>query len=72
MTLVLTTGATAQKDGFLFNDWSDFDNRENDDLELPVLPNHGLDGNQSPLGGGLLVLTALGAGYAALRRREDR
>ncbi len=72
MTLVLTTGATAQNDGFLFNDWSDFDNRDRKDLELPTLPQHGLDGNQSPLGGGLLVLTALGAGYAALRRREDR
>ncbi|MCQ2316674.1 MAG: hypothetical protein MJZ85_08365 [Bacteroidales bacterium] len=72
--LGLTTGATAQKDGFLFNDWSDFDNRDRNDLELPVLPDHALNGNQdaAPLGGGLLVLTALGAGYAALRRREDR
>ena len=68
--LGLTIGATAQSDGF-FNNWSDFDNRDND-LDLPALPSeHGYTGNQSaPLGSGLLVLTALGAGYAALKRKD--
>ncbi len=70
ITLGLATGAMAQSDGF-FNNWSDFDNRENDDLELPTLPQHGLNGNQNaPLGGGLLILTALGAGYALSKRRD--
>ena len=60
----------AQTDSF-FNNWSDFDNREND-LDLPALPGgHGYTGNQStPLGSGLLVLTALGAGYALSKRRD--
>ncbi len=70
MTLGLTIGAMAQSDGF-FNNWSNSDDRDNDDLELPALPEHGLNGNQSaPLGSGLLILTALGAGYAALKRRD--
>ena len=70
ITLGLTTGAMAQSDGF-FNNWSDFDNREDNGLELPALPQHGLNGNQdAPLGGGLLILTALGAGYALSKRRD--
>ncbi len=69
--LGLTAGAAAQNDDFI-NDWDDFDNRDLEEWELPALPNHGLDGNQdaAPLGGGLLVLTALGAGYAALRKKD--
>ena len=72
ITLGLTAGAMAQTDSF-FNNWSDFDNRDND-LDLPALPSeHGFTGNQdTPLGSGLLVLTALGAGYAALKRKEER
>ena len=70
ITLGLATGAMAQSDGF-FNNWSDFDNREND-VDLPALPSeHGYTGNQNaPLGSGLLILTALGAGYAALKRKD--
>lgn len=68
--LGFTAGAMAQSDGF-FNNWKDFDNRE-DEFEMPSLPAHGLYGDQdAPLGGGLLILTALGAGYAALRKRRD-
>lgn len=72
ITLGLTAGAMAQTDAF-FSDWSDFDNRENN-VDLPALPGeHGYTGNQNaPLGSGLLVLTALGAGYAALKRKEER
>lgn len=70
ITLGVTMGAMAQSDGF-FNNWKDFDNRE-DEFEMPSLPVHGLYGDQdAPLGGGLLILTALGAGYAALRKRRD-
>lgn len=70
ITLGLTAGAMAQTDAF-FSDWSDFDNRENG-VDLPALPgDHGYTGNQSaPLGSGLLVLTALGAGYALSKRRD--
>ena len=70
ITLGLTAGAMAQTDAF-FSDWSDFDNRENG-VDLPALPgDHGYTGNQNaPLGSGLLVLTALGAGYALSKRRD--
>ncbi|MCQ2319382.1 MAG: hypothetical protein MJZ90_10775 [Bacteroidales bacterium] len=67
--LGFTAGAMAQSDGF-FNNWNNFDNRE-DGLELPALPNHALSGDQpAPLGSGLLILTALGAGYALSKRRD--
>ncbi|MCQ2306849.1 MAG: hypothetical protein MJ000_04695 [Bacteroidales bacterium] len=68
ITIGLITSAMAQSDGF-FNDWKDFDNRDNGS-DLPELPNGGLTGDQpTPLGGGLLILTALGAGYAVSKRR---
>ena len=68
ITLGLITGAMAQSDGF-FNSYS-MDNMRND-TDLPELPNGGLTGNQStPLGGGLLILTALGAGYAVAKRKD--
>ncbi len=75
LTLGLTMGAMAQTDAF-FSDYESFSNREGeggDNPDLPMLPGgHGEIGNQSPLGSGLLILTALGAGYAALKRKEER
>ena len=64
-------GAMAQSDAF-FSDWSNSDNRESSGLDLPALPSeHGFTGNQStPLGSGLLILTALGAGYAVAKKRD--
>ena len=78
IALVLTIGlcANAQRggrDGF-FNSWSDVDNGlDRDPLAMPTLPNsHGnMDDIDAPLGSGLLVLTALGAGYALKKRREE-
>ena len=69
ITLGLAFGASAQSDGF-FGNWSNADNRDVNG-ELPSLPNHGLSDNQNaPLGSGLLILTALGAGYALSKRRD--
>ena len=71
ITLGLAFGASAQSDGF-FSNWNNADDRDVNG-ELPSLPDHGLSGNQdAPLGGGLLVLTALGAGYAVAKRRDER
>lgn len=68
--LGLTMGAVAQNDGF-FNNWSDVDNRDNG-TDLPELPLGGQIGNQNtPLGSGLLILTALGAGYAISKRKTE-
>ncbi|MBP9995448.1 MAG: hypothetical protein KBT67_11045 [bacterium] len=66
--LGLTAGAAAQNDGFIYNGQMYNDMRTSEDQTMLGIPDGGQIGNQSPLGGGLLVLTALGAGYAALRR----
>ena len=76
IAIVMTMGlcANAQSDGFF--KWNDADNEMNreisnsgDPFALPVY--HGADNNpNAPLGSGLLVLTALGAGYAVARKRK--
>lgn len=80
IAIVLMMGFCASaQDGF-FNSWDDVSNgvnRDGDDptlgnISLPGVPgSHGNGGNvTAPLGSGLLVLTALGAGYAVARRKE--
>ena len=73
--LGLTANAQGKKDAF-FNEW-DNNNRGSvfDDLLLPTAA--GMVGGGSfgsdqpaPLGSGLVVLTALGAGYAVVRKRK--
>ncbi len=77
IALVLTMGFGAKAqiglgltDSF-FNDWAQSDlMREVTLINLPT--DHGLTGDvNAPLGSGLLVLTALGAGYAMARRKRD-
>ena len=65
----------AQNDGFF--QWTDLDNEDvyrmnpYDNLELGLPTAHGLNhDSDAPLGSGMLVLTALGAGYAAARHRR--
>ena len=79
IVLTMSLGASAQyfnggKDGF-FNDWEDVDNGldRTGAVEMPALPyQHGDDQDQeAPLGSGLVILTALGAGYAVARRRKE-
>lgn len=73
LTIGLTANAQGRRDG-LFSDWDN--NREIIDASDPmplVLGGSvgGLEGNQgAPLGSGLLVLTALGAGYAIARKHK--
>lgn len=73
LVLAIGLGANAQRDSF-FNDWEDVGNGlDRDAITMPGLPgSHGLVTNESaPLGSGLLVLTALGAGYMIARRRKE-
>ena len=73
IVLMVSFTASAQRDSF-FNDWEDIDNRVDvGGIELPTLPgSHGFDYDvNAPLGSGLLILTALGAGYALKKRREE-
>ena len=47
----------------------------NRDATTPMLPTHGLDGNQNadaPLGTGIAVLTALGAAYLVGKKRSKK
>ena len=73
-TMVL--GAGAQTDGFFSGDDGGYNNRASG---LPIVPGDGVgslthDPNayETPLGGGLLVLTALGAGYLITKSRKDK
>ncbi len=79
LVLALGLGASAQRDGY-FNDWNDVSNGlENyNDFEngligtvLPGLPGHYGGDQPAPLGSGLLILTALGAGYAVAKKRRE-
>ena len=73
IVLMVSFTASAQRDSF-FNDWEDVDNRVNvSGIDLPTLPgSHGWDDDiNAPLGSGLLVLTALGAGYAVAHRKRE-
>ncbi|MBR6438555.1 MAG: hypothetical protein IKS65_05160 [Bacteroidales bacterium] len=78
IAIVLTFGLTANaqgRDGFFSNYDNGYGDRTGNNVEI-VAPNHGINGYASgngveaPLGSGLLVLTALGAGYAVARRRQ--
>jgi len=73
ITLGLTMGAVAQTDNF-FGNWNDFENRDGG-LEMPGLPgHHGFDDDYSaetPVGSALLILTALGAGYAVSKKKKE-
>ena len=68
--------ASAQRDGY-FNNWDDVSNgldRVNiyEPTRDPGLPGgHGGGDTPAPLGTGIAVLTALGAGYAMLKKREE-
>ena len=72
LSLVITIGfgASAQSDGWFKASGEDSYNERNASFGLPT--EHGMTNDQSaPLGEGLLILTAMGAGYAIARRKRD-
>ena len=80
ITIVLTMvlGASAQSDGFFKNYRDDvYGDRggSGSDPLMPALPGGGVGAYNTdqgaPLGSGLLVLTALGAGYAVYRKKRS-
>jgi hypothetical protein len=78
IALIITLGLTANaqySDGF-FNDWDNGLDRTGtgNDIGFVLPTNHGngLDTPSAPLGSGLLIFTALGAGYAVSRRRNSK
>ena len=71
ITLSLTASAQSYNDSFV--DWTDSDaGRTSVDWAIVFPASHftNTDQNGAPLGSGLLILTALGAGYAAARKRK--
>ena len=72
--MTLAFSATAQSD--VFFKWNDADNETYRDIDNGInfaLPSgHGFnyDNNATPLGSGLIIFGALGAGYAAARRKR--
>ena len=78
LVLIVGLGANAQRDSY-FNDWKDvgngldqFNDFDNGLTRDPVFPGHNGGDTPAPLGSGLLVLTALGAGYMVARRKREK
>ena len=73
LIITISVTATAQSDGF-FRSYgnNDYTNRTNDNtFVLPNAHNTNNDYDSAPIGGGLLILTTLGAGYALKKRRKS-
>lgn len=78
IVMMMGLGASAQQNDAYFNDWG-FNNRINSDainpsaLAIPAVM-FGLEQNvnASPVGSGLVILSALGAGYAVARRNRKK
>ena len=71
ITLGLTANAQSYTDSFV--DWTDSDVNRTDiewAIILPTTHFTNTDQNGAPLGSGLLVLTALGAGYVVNKRHR--
>ena len=75
IAIVLTIGFTANAQNDSFVDWeADWGNRTSG--YMPGLPagalgiSNNINAEPTPLGSGLLVLTALGAGYAVAKKRK--
>lgn len=74
LVITISLSVSAQSDGF-FKDGGSSDNynRTGSDPTLPGLPGYGVGATNNdqtanaPLGSGLIILTALGAGYAVKR-----
>ena len=73
LTIGLTANAQGRNDAFV-NDWDNSGFRSGVDPILPAIVGGNLGGIEgdpaAPLGSGLMVLTALGAGYAVARKRK--
>lgn len=77
LTIGLSGNAQGRNDSFFNNGWADdtYNNREINGTAAFILPQLGLgatNNENAPLGSGLLVLTALGAGYAVVRKNRKK
>lgn len=72
IVMMLGFTANAQRDGFFSNydNYNRVDDPENPNIVFPSGHDLTSDTNGVPLGTGLLILTALGAGYAVARKKR--
>ena len=72
-TVIMVFSANAQTDGFFkWNDRIDNNERETNGVGFSLPPEHGYNTDQTtPLGSGLIILGALGAGYAVVRKKRS-
>jgi Protein of unknown function (DUF680). len=74
--MIISFSANAQSDGFFrTNNFDYFDYRNGigigDEIGFALPAGHGYDyDTNSPLGSGLLILTALGVGYAVNKKKK--
>lgn len=74
LLLVLSVGAMAQNNDAFFNDWENSSRISDPAIVGLMMPNTNIgdiSNSPAPLGGGLLVLTALGGAYAVSRKRKN-
>ena len=72
--LLASLSLSAQDDNF-FNRWDEIGNGlDKASVEMPAMPGgHGEHGDiNMPLGSGLIILTALGAGYAIKKSKRQQ
>ena len=70
--MVMVLGANAQSDGWFKASGDDYSQRAGTSPDIALPGQHGLTNDQaSPLGSGLIILGALGAGYAIARRKRE-
>jgi hypothetical protein len=77
LSMSLCSYAQYNSDNF-FMDWNDvsngIDNNDNfgNGMRDPGFPGHNGGNTPAPLGSGLIILGALGAGYAVARRKREK
>ena len=74
LLLVMSVGAMAQNNDAFFNDWENSLRISDPSIVGLMMPNTNIgdiSNSPAPLGGGLLVLTALGGAYAVSRKRKN-
>ncbi len=74
IVLTISLSANAQGRDAFFTEWSNDNYGDRPDPTLPLVPSvdYSNENNEpaAPLGTGLLILTALGAGYAVARKKR--
>ena len=56
-----------------YNIYFNAKNTASEDVATPLLPPHGsVENEAAPLGGGIAMLTLLGAGYAVAKKRKEQ